>query len=61
MDYKKLLRAYLVHVYYCESTTFLPDGAPCPTPVDDLTPEEYEELNRINKEVYDWIKLSRAT
>lgn len=57
MDYKRLLRAYLVHVYYSEGTTFLPDGAPCPTPVDDLTKEEREELNRINDEANDWVKL----
>lgn len=57
MDYKRLLRAYLIHVYYSEGTTFLPDGAPCPTPIDDLTNEEREELNRINAEVENWVSL----
>lgn len=57
MNYKRLLKAYLVHVYYSEGTTFLPDGAPCPTPVDDLTNEEREELNRINDEVENWVNL----
>ena len=60
MDYRKILKAYLVHVAWSEGVTFLPYGAPCKTPIDtELTEAERQELFSLDKELSAASRVSR--
>lgn len=50
-DYKKILLAYIIHVGKSEGTDFI-GGTPWVEPMDFLTLEETQELNRLSDEAF---------
>lgn len=61
-DYKKMLLAYITHVGKSEGTDFI-GGTPWVEPMDSLTLEETQELNRLSDEAFtlEMLKFKKET